>query len=295
VKNDRPSATAEGTAGVRAIESLRPENERVCYDPLAMQFLGTKYRILAKVPLLAKCVLWLIAERHVPGLTGEAVVRTRYIDDCVEECTTDGTQQLVILGAGYDSRAYRIGGLKGKLRVFEVDHPPTQKAKIRVLKRLLGSLPEYVVYVAIDFDKEKLDRKLSEHGYDRNVKTLFIWEGVTMYLTAEAVDETLAFVVNNSGPGSSIVFNYIYRSVADGTCESKAAKNHCRIVAKRGEPFVFGIEEGKIEEFLRSRGFPKVNNASPEFLHERYFKGPNQHRKVLPYLPLVHATVNPTA
>jgi methyltransferase (TIGR00027 family) len=137
---------------------------------------------------------------------------------------------LVILGAGYDTRAYRFDKLKEEVKVFEVDHPATQKVKIEKVSKALGSLPGHVVYVSVDFEKERLDKKLSESGYNKSLKTLFIWEGVTMYLTAEAVDETLAFVAGNSGKGSSIIFNYIFRSVLDGTCELEYAPKVARLI-----------------------------------------------------------------
>jgi methyltransferase (TIGR00027 family) len=293
MKERKASAGAEGTAAIRACESTKPEHLQVCYDPLAKVFLSTTHRAILKVPFLAKAVLWFLTERRVPGVVGDVVVRTKFIDDYLEHCIDGGILQLVILGAGYDSRAYRIEGLKGKVKVFEVDHPATQKLKIEKLKKLLGSMPGHVVHVPIDFNREKLDQSLFESGYNRNLKTLFIWEGVTYYLTAQAVDETLAFVVNNSGPGSSIILNYMYDSAVDGTCELEVARKHRDLVAKVGEPFTFGIKEGTIEEFLSNRGFYQVTNVSTEFLKGVYLKEENRKRKLLPHQPLVHATVKP--
>ena len=293
MKEGRPSFTAELHAIFRAGESAKPEHETVCYDPLARYFVSTKFRIIDKTPILPKILYWSLFHLVAPGAVGESVVRTKYIDDYLKECIGNGVSQLVILGAGYDSRAYRIEGLQGKVKVFEVDHPATQKVKIKRLERLLGSLPGHVVYVPVDFSKEKLDGRLLESGYDRNSKTLFIWEGVTMYLSAEAVDETLAFVVNNSGEGSSIIFDYIYQSVVDGTCEMEAARGGREYVARIGEPFTFGIGENAIDEFLSKRGYCQINNATPEFLQGTYFKGVNQGRKVTPFQAIVHATVKP--
>jgi len=293
MKEGRPSFTAELHAIFRAGESAKPEHKRVCYDPLARYFVSTKFRIIDKTPILPKILYWSLFHLVTPGAAGESVVRTKYIDDYLEDCIGNGIKQLVILGAGYDSRAYRIEGLKETLKVFEIDHPATQEAKTKRLKRLLGSLPGHVVYVPIDFSKEKLDGRLLESGYDRNSKTLFIWEGVTMYLSAEAVDETLAFVVNNSGEGSSIIFNYIYRSVVDGTCEMKEARSTRKWLARIGEPYTFGVKQGAIDEFLSKRGYWQVNNATAEFLEGTYFKGVNQGRKVLSFEPIVHATVKP--
>jgi len=293
MKGEKPSWTAEAMAIHRAVESAKPEHERVCYDPLANYFMSARVRILGKSPFLAKAAYWFLSERRFPGALGYVAVRTRCIDDYLKECIGNGIRQLVILGAGYDSRAYRIEGLKGKVKVFEVDHPTTQKVKVKRLKRLIGSLPGHVVYVPIDFSKEKLDGRLFESGYDRNSKTLFIWEGVTLYISAEAVDETLGFVVNNSGEGSSIIFDYNYQSVVDGTCELKGARTGREHMARIGEPWTFGIEEGAIDEFLSKRGYWQINNATPEFLESTYFKGVNQGRKVTPFHAIVHATVKP--
>ena len=112
-----------------------------------------------------------------------------------------------------------------------------------------------------------------------------------MYLTAEAVDRTLSFVAGSSGRGSSIIFNYYHRSLADGTCQWRWAKNLRRKCQKMGEPLTFGIEADSIEEFLVMRGFSYVKRVTPSFLTSLYFKGPNPKRKVCPFLEIVHATV----
>jgi methyltransferase (TIGR00027 family) len=295
MKEGRASYTAELIAIDRAVESMKPAHRRVCDDPLAVHFLSTRYRVIAKSHLLARFVYWYRRERPVPGAVGEAVARTRLIDDYLKSCIDDGIQQLVILGAGYDSRAYRIDGLKGKVGVFEVDHPATQRVKTHRLRKIFGFLPDHVVYVPIDFDKEELDKRLFESGYDGNLKTLFIWEGVTMYISAEAVDETLSFVASNSGEGSSIIFNYTFQSVIDGTYDLGAWERefHLEVLAKLGEPWIFGIEEGTIDEFLSKRGFCQINNATADLMKNTYFTGPNQGRKILPCIPTVCATVKP--
>jgi methyltransferase (TIGR00027 family) len=143
------------------------------------------------------------------------VARERYIDDYLQAALDDGLEQLVILGTGYDSRACRFERLKD-CKVFEVDHPATQQAKIVKLKKILGALPAHVVFVPIDFETQTLEQRLVECGYNEHKKTLFIWQGVTQYLTPEAVDSTLAFVASHSGQGSSIIFDYMYSSLLDG-------------------------------------------------------------------------------
>lgn len=279
---------AEGIAIVRALESSRPESERICYDPLAKHFTG---RLLSAVAWFFTAIGY--AEWRGPGVRGFIVARERYVDDCLQSCIEEGLQQVVILGAGYDTRAYRFEQLKRRVRVFEVDHPATQQIKIEKLKKILGSLPGHVVYVPIDFEKETLKERLFESGYDPSLRTLFILQGVVMYLTPEAVDHTLSFIVKNSAPGSSVVFDYVYKSVVEGSWKRGEANSMRRYEKLTGEVWHFGIEEGKVDEFLTQRGFCQIHNADSECLKNRYFTGKNQKRHVAPVYAIVRATVKP--
>jgi len=134
---------------------------------------------------------------------------------------------------------------------------------------------------------------LFESGYKKDLKTLFILEAVTEFITPQAVDETLAFVSNNSGEGSSIVFDYLYKSVVDGTSQLKCAKESREALARRGEAYKFGLEEGTIRDFLFQRGFLPIEIANWEFLKNAYFKGKNENRVVLQWVEYVHAKVKP--
>lgn len=295
LEQGKPSWTAEVSAAYRTAESDKPEDERVCYDPISKYFLGLPFSLVGRTPIFirrafSKVAFW-YAERLTPGNPGYVVARTRYIDDYLKSCINYGIQQLVILGAGYDTRAYRFDELKGKVKAFEVDHPATQKLKIQKVKKVFGSLPDNVVYVSVDFDKEKLEEKMFGSGYDKNLKTLFIWEGVIPYITAVGVDETFAFAANNSGEGSYIIFDYIFKSVIDGTNESEVAKTWRKTLERLGEPFLFGIDEGTAEEFLIRRGFDEVKEVIVESLKEVYFKGKSRVRQVFPFAAIVYAIV----
>lgn len=293
MEEGKASWTAEVMAIRRAVESMRPETERVCYDPLGINFVRPLFRVLGRSRLLTRVVVWYADERRAPGVFGYIVARVRYIDDYLKACMADGIGQLVILGAGYDTRPYRFDGFKGQVKVFEVDHPDTQKRKAEILRNMFGSLPDHVVYVPVDFNREKLDQRLSESGYDGNLKTLFIWEGVTYYITPEAVDETLGFVAKNSGEGSSVVFDYMVHWDGYKKSEQEIVERVQRHHKRIGEHLTFGIPKGTIEHFLSSRGFYQIENAGIDWLKEAYFKGRNERRKVFAPIAIVHATVRP--
>lgn len=296
MKEGKPSITAELTAAARAAESLKPKHKRVCYDPLAKKFLGFPFSILAKNRLLVRIVLWEV-ERIAPGLASEVIARTRYIDDRLNVCIKDGIRQLVILGAGYDTRAYRFDELKEKVRVYELDFPATQSVKTQRVRKILGSLPQNVIYVPLDFEKDALDMKLLEHGYNRSLKTLFIWEGVTYYLTPQAIDSTLAFIAGNSGEGSSVIFDYAFQSLLDGTSELKQLnlllKAYERVgTAITAEHFLSGFTEGTVQNFLLERGFSVKEHVTGEYFEESYFQGVSQRRELSRLGGIIHATVN---
>ena len=133
-------------------------------------------------------------------------LRTAAIDQAVRDAIGNGARQLVILGAGYDGRAWRLPELAG-VNVFEVDHPATQgdkRAHVTKLPRAIGN----VSFVSIDFERESLDTVLERAGHDRAVLTCWIWEGVVMYLSREAMRATLAGIAGRSAPGSTLIVNY---------------------------------------------------------------------------------------
>jgi methyltransferase (TIGR00027 family) len=284
MRKNQASLTAAGIAMLRAIESSRPEDERMCFDPFARQFIPGWMYWMGKIFTATGYAEW-----RGPGVQGFLAARERFIDEYLQACLEAGIRQLVLLGAGYDSRAYRFEGLKNGVKVFEVDHPATQALKVDRLKGILGALPGYVVFVDIDFNRQSLERRLIECGYDPVLATLFIWQGVTYYLTPEAVDNTLAFVAQKSGPGSSIVFDYIDLSVLQAPGRHGEVRNLRRYRGLTGEGITFGIPDGKIEAYLIARGFEQVKNVGHAELHRLYFTGKRQERKVVPSYGIVTA------
>jgi methyltransferase (TIGR00027 family) len=273
MRKSQSSLTASGIAIMRAVESERPADERICYDPFARRFVPGWLYYLMRFFIRTGYAEW-----RGPGVNGFLAARDRYSDDVLQKFLNEGLQQLVILGAGYDSRAYRFN-LAG-MKVFEVDHSATQADKLAKLKAIFGKIPEHVTYVPVDFNTQTLEARLLESGYDPKQKALFIWQGVTMYLTNEVVDSTLAFVVNHSGAGSAVVFDYIYRSILDAQKHGEI-KNMRRYRFMTGEALTFGIPEGRVETFLKERGFHSVKDVDVDYLKATYFIGKNAGRAVV--------------
>lgn len=287
---DKASWTAEVTAIFRATEFIRPVQVRLVNDQYAVRFLGPFLKLILKIRPLALSLLWLMVDRRFPGASITAVSRIRFIDDCLKRCIKEGVEQLVILGAGFDSRAYRFGELQNK-RVFEVDHQDTQALKKNKLLRIFDKLPEHVVYVPVNFENENFITKLIESGYRRELKTLFIWEAVSKYLTAEAVDALLSLVSGNSCKGSSIVFDYLFQSMVDGRSGSPFAEKALNFQAAKGEPFLFGLPEQTSEKMILSKGFSSVKNVTSADIKKMYISGAARAKHFHPFWGIIHATV----
>jgi len=144
------------------------------------------------------------------------------------------------------------------------------------LKRVIDPLPGHVTFIPVDFNTQSLAERLFTNGYDERGKTLFIWQGVIMYLTPEGVDSTLAFIANHSGSGSAVIFDYFYNE----TLRDMKMKTARRITRVIGERLIFGLDEGQIEPFLTWRGFQDVRNADAEELSRLYLTGPNAGRVI---------------
>ena len=276
MRKNQSSLTAAGIAIARAVESEKPVDERICYDPYARALVSAWFYFFTRFFIQIG-----YAERRGPGVLGYLVARERYIDDVLQASLEAGLQQLVILGAGFDSRAYRFEGLKSGIMVFEVDHPATQSDKLAKLKKIFGKVPEHVIYTPVDFNTQRVEERLPESGYRSDLKTLFIWQGVTMYLTPAAVDSTLTFVTHCSASGSAIVFDYIYQSVLDGVQRHSEVSGMRRYRFMSGEGLTLGIPEGTITAFLQKRGFRQVKDVNASDLKQAFFKGKNASRKVV--------------
>jgi len=275
-----PSRTAEGVAAFRAAEAMLPEDERICYDPYAVRFVSPTR------------LAWIVSHpgEPFPGLRNTIVARVRYFDDTIKAAAGDGIEQLVIMGAGYDTRAYRIFGLKGNVQVFEIDHPDTQAVKKEKIREIFGTLPDHVTYVSVDFEKQEFGRRLVECGYSPAKKTLFVMEGLLMYLPLEAIDAMFSFIVHNAGRGSTILFDCSPESPSDhqGPGDRGVLREH---VARNGEPIRFAIPREGVEAFLRERNFSLIRHVTSDEYREMYFHGKNRDRVLYRSLAFTYAVV----
>jgi methyltransferase (TIGR00027 family) len=294
MKEGKASFSAEIIAAMRALESRRPEHLRICYDPYARHLIRSRFKRVAQTKLFTRLLYWFV-EKKGPGLPAGIAARTRYIDDIAKKEVANGIKQLVIMGAGLDMRAFRLEELKD-IPVFEVDFPATQQLKQRKLEAIELPQRNLLHYVPIDFNKDEQGDIFAKAGYDHTLKTLFIWEGVTMYLDAESVDRTLAFIASNTGTGTTVYFDYLMQSVLDGRCnylEAVAVRNTASFNSDGIEKYTYGIEESSIEQFLSQRGFKLLEHMTGELLKARYFHGENAKRYVFRICGFVHAQVQP--
>jgi methyltransferase (TIGR00027 family) len=267
MRSGSPSRTAAYMALFRAIESSKPADERLFEDPLALAFLDRRLRVVglaARLPILGRLVPWYIDHRW-PGPRLSGVVRTRAIDDAVREALVGGCSQLVLLGAGYDTRGYRLHEA-AHVETFEVDHPVTQAAKRAALERELGTSSCRVHLVSVDFERDSLAKALDDAGLRPAIQTCVVWEGVFSYLTLDAIDATLRWAVEACAPGGRLILTYV-----DVAALRPADRRAPWITAvdRAGEPFVTGLDPSAAADFFAERGFDLLADASTRGLAER--------------------------
>jgi len=243
----------------RAVETAGPPARRLFDDPYAAALLTGRLRALAalaRVPVAGRAATWFL-DIGWPRTRSSAVVRTRWIDDLVREAIRAGTGQLLLLGAGFDSRPYRLPEAAG-IPVFEVDHPATQSVK----RVRLGQFQPNVKLVSVDFEKDDLEKVLPSAGFDIARPAVAVWEGVVSYLTAPAVDRNFRVLARLLAPESRLIFTYVHRGALDGSVEFREAARWKSSVGSAGEPFIFGFDPAALPAYLAQHGFTLLRDAS---------------------------------
>jgi methyltransferase (TIGR00027 family) len=241
------------------------------------RFRGPDYMAEVMFPPLAKLALnfgplrkLLMRQMFPPGIYEYVLARTKVMDAVFVEALEARVAQIVLLGAGFDTRALRFADQNRGTKVIELDAATTQQPKIEILRRRKVRLPQELVFASIDFDREDIFEVLSQAGYQAGQKSLFLWEGVTMYLSAQAVDGALNFIRKNAAPGSRVAFDYIYASVLRRENRYYGEQGIFERVSRTGEGWTFGLEDGGIEAFLGERGFEMIAHYTPPELEKLY-------------------------
>ena len=267
--------TAQGVAKQRLIETIAGPDKRVINDPYADSFvIGSGFMKLMGHKLNA----WL-SEKLAPGFHEHLIARTKFIDELIVKSAINGIQQYVILGAGYDSRAHRLE-LPSSLKIFEVDQPEVSDNKLAKLPKELPN-SENVTYVNIDFSYQSLTEQLIGAGFNQEKSTIFTLEGVSQYITKEAVSSTIKELASLTRDTNAIFFMSYVDELLDKNPEAcfgegypNAAKKASLIKglsAKVGEPWISFYSCAEIEDLLSQNGYSIQENVTLEDLNSLYF------------------------
>jgi len=270
MREGRASRTAQHNALFRALEQRLPQP--LFHDPWARRFLRGRYRLLGLLPAapLARAI-----DRRFPGPRAAVAVRTRYFDDALAAALAAGIEQVVILGAGFDSRAHRLAAMR-RVPVFEVDHPATQALKRRVVGRGRSSSVRYVplrLGAGGGSETDELSAALAAAGFAATARTVFLWEGVTNYLDEPTVDATLRFVARSA---ELLLFTYVDRAILEDPTGFEGAAESIAHVRRLGEPFTWGLRPAEAASYLAARGLELLEDLPLSSLARRWYgeKGP---------------------
>lgn len=260
MQTGQPSRTALGTANLRAAHQVL-EHGAIFADPLALRILGISPGDIDRD-----------AEADVARLRLRYFIamRARIAEDALTEAVAGGTSQLVVLGAGLDTFAYRTT-FGDRLRIFEVDHPDTQAWKRQRLADAEIPLPEMLTFVSVDFETETLSERLAAAGFDPTRRSFFTWLGVVPYLTEAAIFATLGAIATLPG-GAEVVFDYVNPSTSIDQQGTRTAHEALAArVAALGETLQNAFDTNALRARLTELGFEDIDDAGPQQLAARFF------------------------
>ncbi|CAN5716192.1 class I SAM-dependent methyltransferase [soil metagenome] len=263
VRRGEPSRSALRVASLRAVHQLLDE-PLVLYDPIALPLLGASTAAALRDDPFA------LNDPMSRGLRGALVARSRCVEDELSRCVTAGVRQYLVVGAGLDTFAYRNPHRHQGLRVFEVDHPGTQRWKQQLLAEAGIGVPASLTFVPVDLERDDLAGALRRAGFHADEAACVSWMGVTMYLTVEAVADTLRTVAGFAA-GSSLCFDYRVPVTMLNPVERVIDEVMAQRVAALGEPWLSAFDPTELQGQLLEVGFRTAESATPEDLNERYF------------------------
>jgi methyltransferase (TIGR00027 family) len=283
--------TSFGPMSVVAMEQYEPESQRLVQDELALRFLPAALQPIIKLTRWAPLRAWMLnlSEKSAPGVWGGVLYRKRYIDERLLEALSMGIETVVNLGAGLDTRCYRLPALS-KVAVFEVDLPQNIERKKARIEQLYGSIPAHITLVPIDFDSQELAKVLASQGYRDEHKSFFIWEAVTQYLTEEGIQKTFSCLAQ-ARPGSRLVFTYVCKDFIDGTSLYGLDRLYQTYRVKR-QLWHFGLDPEQVSSFLKGYAWKELEQMGSQEYRERYLEPLGRTLTVMPIERAVYAEKN---
>ena len=263
VRQGEPSRSALRVAALRAVHQLLDE-PLVLPDPIALPLLGASTEAALRNDPFA------LNDPMSRGLRGALVARSRFVEDELSRRVAAGVRQYVLLGAGLDTFAYRNPYSDEGLRVFEVDHPGTQRRKQQLLVEAGIGVPASLTFVPVDFERDELGGALQQSGFRADQAACISWMGVTMYLTADAVLRTLGTVAGFAA-GSCLCFDYRVPVTMLNPIERVINEVLEQQIAAIGEPWLSTFDPVQLQSQLLELGFRSAESATPDELNERYF------------------------
>ncbi len=270
-----------------AIEQLFPKNQRIIEDDLAYKIMPFSTRAYVQLLRFAALRNWMIriSDKSIPGIWGGMLCRKRYIDEKLIE-SVGQIDAVVNLGAGFDTRAYRLPQLAG-IPVWEVDQPENIEPKRVQLRKLFGKVPAHVKLVPIDFDHEQLEAVLASHGYLADTRTFFIWEAVTQYLTESGIRSTFDFL-SKAAQGSRLAFTYVRSDFLAGRVMYGQEALYKRYVSN-DKIWLFGLNPEDVADFIGAYGWRVIEHLDYGELAERYVKPTGRKLAATPIERMVYA------
>jgi methyltransferase (TIGR00027 family) len=270
---EKPSKTAFRAAWMRAWayndfqnQIWGPDFLAECFLPFPIKFLvqSEKYREKGKAN----------ANAMSPGIYEYVIARTLFFDEVFSQALKESIPQIIFLGAGYDSRGIRFEHLNNNSKIIELDMAATQNRKIKYLKKHKIRIPEYLTFSTIDFNNQSLESSLTSAGYQKGKRSLFIWEGVSMYLEIQSVKDTLTFVQQCSPSDSLLAFDYVISFSDKDIHKYHGAKEILRTMKNKhkNEPFTCSLDETNIAAFLKGCSHKIIRHLNKDQIENTYLK-----------------------
>ena len=251
------SRTAVGAAVSRFVHQLRDQDPKILDDPIIEKL--TDKGIVEKLKENESGY----DSPQAAALRSHIVLRSRFAEDCLKEAYEKGIRQYVIMGAGFDTFAYRQPSWAKEIKIFEVDHPSTQQEKRNRLVRAGIEIPNNVIFVPVDFESTDLETMLKLNGFQKDAASFISWLGVVVYLSKKAIVQTLKWAASCPRQ-SEIVFSFSQKRRETGV-SSTASR-----AASAGEPWKTFFTLKDIEKMLKEAGFSTFNFLDAE-LAQQYF------------------------